>query len=44
VAELKAPENGKTDWDFSLIDPVVVDFLRATQGHKVVMDLSTIPE
>jgi hypothetical protein len=26
------------------MDPLVVDFLKATEGHKVIMDLSTIPE
>ena len=45
VAELNAPANGKTSWDFSLIDPYTKDFLNATeeQGHSTVMNFSTIP-
>jgi hypothetical protein len=38
VAEL---EPGK--WDFSLIDPMTIDFLNATKGHPVVLNFSTIP-
>ncbi len=44
VAELAPPQDGKTYWDFSLMDPMVIDFLKATQGHKIIMELSTIPE
>lgn len=43
VAELKAPENGRTYWDFSHIDPMVDDLMKATAGHSVVMNFSTIP-
>jgi hypothetical protein len=43
VAELEAPADGKTSWDFSLIDPLTVDFLTATKGHSVVLNFSTIP-
>lgn len=45
VAELDPPANGKTSWDFSLIDPYTKDFLAAThdQGHSTVMNFSTIP-
>ncbi len=43
VAELDPPTNGKTSWDFSLIDPMTVDFLNATKGHKVILNFSTIP-
>src|SRR5207253_5964927 len=32
VAELEPPKDGKTSWDFSLIDPMTVDFLEATKG------------
>ncbi|WP_316837226.1 GH39 family glycosyl hydrolase [Pedobacter nutrimenti] len=43
VAELEAP--GKTtSWDFSLIDPMTIDFLEATKGHPVIMNFSTIPQ
>jgi hypothetical protein len=44
VAELDAPESGKTSWDFSLIDPMTIDFLEATKGHSVIMNFSTIPQ
>src|ERR1700733_1405828 len=43
VAELEAPRDGKTSWDFSLLDPVVADFMQATSGHSVDMNISTIP-
>jgi len=44
VAELEPPRDGKTSWDFSLIDPMTADFLNATQGHSVVLNFSTIPQ
>src|SRR5258708_22956425 len=44
VAELESPKDGKTSWDFSLIDPMTVDFLEATKGHPVVLNFSTIPQ
>jgi hypothetical protein len=44
VAELEPPAAGKTSWDFSLIDPMTIDFLEATKGHPIVMDFSTIPQ
>src|SRR5580692_7328138 len=31
VAELDAPDSGKTSWDFSLIDPMTIDFFDATK-------------
>jgi hypothetical protein len=43
VAELEPPKDGKTSWDFSLIDPYTKDFLAATEGHSTVMNFSTIP-
>ena len=43
VAELKPPANGKTSWDFSLIDPMTEDFMNATKGHSVILNFSTIP-
>ncbi len=43
VAELQPPEAGKTFWDFSLIDPMTIDFLEATKGHSVILNFSTIP-
>jgi hypothetical protein len=44
VAELRPPTADQTFWDFSLIDPVVLDFLDATNGHTVVLNFSTIPQ
>jgi hypothetical protein len=44
VAELDPPANGKTSWDFSLIDPTTLDFLEATKGHPVTLNFSTIPQ
>jgi len=44
VAELDPPKDGKTSWDFSLIDPMTEDFLNATAGHSVILNFSTIPE
>lgn len=44
VAELEAPKNGMTFWNFSLIDPMTIDFLEATKGHSVILNFSTIPQ
>ena len=44
VAELEAPTDTHTSWDFSLIDPMTVDFLKATDGHPVILNFSTIPQ
>lgn len=43
VAELEPPTPQKTSWDFSAIDPMTIDFLKATEGHPTVMNFSTIP-
>lgn len=43
VAELAAPADGKTSWNFSHIDPTLDDFMKATAGHTVVLNFSTIP-
>eukprot|EP01117_Protostelium_nocturnum_P003541 TRINITY_DN1463_c0_g1_i1.p1 TRINITY_DN1463_c0_g1~~TRINITY_DN1463_c0_g1_i1.p1 ORF type:complete len:511 (+),score=124.59 TRINITY_DN1463_c0_g1_i1:66-1535(+) len=43
VAALEAPNKTKTSWDFSLIDPLVEDFLTATQGKDTVINFSTTP-
>ncbi len=43
VAELQPPVVNKTFWDFSYIDPIVNDFMKATEGHSIVMNFSTIP-
>ena len=44
VAELEPPANGKTSWDFSLIDPMMVDFLEAAGDRPVVLNFSTVPQ
>ncbi len=44
VPELDAPKDGKTSWDFSLIDPMTEDFMQATAGHPVMLNFSTIPD
>jgi hypothetical protein len=44
VAELEAPANGTTSWDFSLIDPIVEDFEQATRGHSRILNFATMPE
>jgi hypothetical protein len=43
VPALEPPANGKTSWDFSLIDPMTEDFMNAVKGHSVMMNFSTIP-
>src|SRR5207245_1712924 len=44
VAELDPPRSGRTSWDFSLIDPLAIDFFEATAGHPVIINFSTIPQ
>jgi len=44
VAELEPPAAAKTSWDFSLIDPMTLDFFAATKGHSVMLNFSTIPQ
>jgi len=44
VAELEPPQDGKTSWDFSLIDPMTEDFINATAGHSVMLNFSSIPQ
>jgi hypothetical protein len=43
VAELEPPTRDRTFWDFSLIDPMMIDFVNSTQGHPVIVNFSTIP-
>jgi hypothetical protein len=43
VAELAPPADGKTSWDFAHIDPTLDDFMKATEGHSVILNFSTIP-
>ncbi len=44
VAELSPPADGKTSWDFTHIDPTLEDFMKATEGHSVILNFSTIPQ
>ncbi|MDR3675474.1 MAG: glycosyl hydrolase family 39 [Acidobacteriota bacterium] len=44
VAELEPPANGRTSWDFSLLDPFAIDFAQATEGHSAIWNFSTIPQ
>lgn len=44
VAELQPPTASTTSWDFSLIDPMTIDFFNATKGHSVILNFSTIPQ
>ncbi len=44
VAELEPPHDGKSSWDFSLLDPILEDFMKAAAGRPVVMNISTIPQ
>ena len=44
VAELEPPSSRGTSWDFSLIDPMMADFLGATADHPTIVNFSTIPE
>ena len=43
VAELEPPTKEKTSWEFKYIDPALEDFMKATEGHSVVMNFSTMP-
>ncbi|HXX22792.1 MAG TPA: glycosyl hydrolase family 39 [Terriglobia bacterium] len=44
VAELEPRKDGQTSWDFSLIDPMMEDFMEAQAGHSVIVNFSTIPQ
>jgi hypothetical protein len=44
VAALEPPGEKSTSWDFSLIDPLMVDFMRAMNGRKVMLNFSVIPQ
>lgn len=44
VAELEPPTIDKVSWDFTLLDPIVIDFMKAANGRPVMVNFSTIPE
>jgi len=44
VAELEAPKDGKTSWDFTVIVPMTIDFLETVKEHSYMMNLNTIPQ
>jgi hypothetical protein len=44
VAALEPPRDGKTSWDFSLIDPMMEDFMNAVRGHSIILNFPTIPQ
>jgi hypothetical protein len=44
IPELEPPRDGKTSWDFSLIDPMTIDFLEAAKGHQVILNFAAIPQ
>jgi hypothetical protein len=44
VAELRVPEASRTYWDFQYMDPLVEDFLKASEGRPAVWSFSTIPQ
>ncbi|HXW90050.1 MAG TPA: glycosyl hydrolase family 39 [Terriglobales bacterium] len=44
VAELRPPDANQTYWDFQYMDPLVEDFLTASDEHPSVWSFSTIPQ
>ncbi len=43
VMELEPPTATTTSWDFSHIDPITEDIMKALEGHPVVWNFTTIP-
>ena len=43
VPELEPPTKSKTFWDFTEMDSMMADFMKAQEGHSVVINFSTIP-
>src|SRR5271165_4748172 len=41
---LSVPQLSRGNWDFSLVDPIVTDFLDSTMGHPAVLNFSVIPQ
>jgi len=44
VAELYPPTEGKTSWDFSLMDPLLLDFFEITKGRPAILEFNAIPD
>ena len=44
VAALDPPQDGRTSWDFSRIDPITADFFAAMEGRPAIVDFSVIPQ
>jgi len=40
IPELDPPQDGKTSWDFSLIDPIVLDFYAAQEGRPIMLNMA----
>ena len=40
MAALEPPANGRTSWDFSLIDPIVLDFYAAAEGRPIMLNMA----
>jgi hypothetical protein len=43
VAELEPPTETQTFWDFTYLDSTMHAVMKASEGHKVVIGISTIP-
>ncbi len=43
VAELEPPGKDKTSWNFNYLDSTMQVFMKATEGHSVVINFSTTP-
>jgi hypothetical protein len=43
IAELSPPRDGKTFWDFSLIDAEFIPFLEATKDHEPMVSFAGVP-
>ena len=41
---LSVPELRPGVWDFSLVDPLALDFMNSSQGHPFVLNFSVIPQ
>ncbi len=44
IPALYPPTTERTSWDFTLIDPMLEDFMAAMEGRKVILNFSTIPQ